>query len=152
LLSSAPSVSTASERSHGVIAAVVECPVPLDKPAVEAVCVKESCHDGSGFLGTDLLPEQQLVDPDLHAKEVGINVHSPPFSAKLASAVISSLVGLTLEETATSTLGGFLGASVGRVHKCSSFWKKKLEADNYLMNIVKEGYKIPVYPGPDIIP
>jgi hypothetical protein len=36
--------------------------------------------------------------------------------------------------------------------KCSSFWEKKLEADNYVMNIVKEGYRIPVYPGTDIIP
>jgi hypothetical protein len=45
----------------------------------------------------------------------------------------------------------FLGAAVGHVHERLDFWTKKLEVDKYVLNIVREGYRIPVFPGTEKI-
>jgi hypothetical protein len=133
------------EHSLGVLAAVLECPAPLDEPALEAVCSKEACNDGSGFLGPDLLAAArgshyslQLLDPDLHAEEVGIN---PPWgwsSRRLPHPLQAASWEPLLGECKSVLVSGRRN------------WK--LEADNYLTNIVKEGYRIPVYPGTHILP
>jgi hypothetical protein len=40
---------------------------------------------------------------------------------------------------------------VGSVHERLEFWKVKIGADEYVLNIVKEGYRLPVFPGTERI-
>jgi hypothetical protein len=40
----------------------------------------------------------------------------------------------------------FAGKAVGSVHERLEFWKEKIGADEYVLNIVKEGYRLPVFP------
>jgi hypothetical protein len=49
-------------------------------------------------------------------------------------------------DASPSSILFFAGEAVGSVHERLEFWKEKIGADKYVLNIVKEGYRLPVFP------
>jgi hypothetical protein len=45
----------------------------------------------------------------------------------------------------------FACEAVGSVHKRLEFWKEKIGTDEYVLNIVRVGYRLPVFPGTERI-
>jgi hypothetical protein len=134
-------------------AAGVEWPLPPGEPAIldgVADGNNDAGGDDPGGLGSDLPVELQLADPDLYVEEIGINV---PVPRRAGSAPPIVLAASSSERCVAAGVSAslFMGASVGRVHKRLAFWKKTLKADNYVLNIICEGYKIPVHPGSEEI-
>jgi hypothetical protein len=92
-------------------------------------------------------PELQLAVPDLFVEEVEVNlVRAPVPDADMG---VPTASGGPFVVTLDPTF--FLGAAVDHVHERLDFWTKKLEADKYVLNIVREGYRIPVFPGTENI-
>jgi hypothetical protein len=99
----------------------------------------------SDLCESELSPELQLADPDLFVEEVEVNLVRAPVPD--ADMVVPTASGGPSDFVVTPDPTSFLGAAVGHVHERLDFWTKKLEADKYVLNIVREGYKIPVFPG-----
>jgi hypothetical protein len=126
--------------SAGPVESVLSKPLPFG----EVVGMDEEV-DGPDFYGPSTSFELRLADPDLLTDEVEINCQvAPPFSSALPE-------GATSSAALVPDPSGFLGRAVGSVHKKAAFWRAKLEADPYVMSIVEDGYRIPVYPGTEKI-
>jgi hypothetical protein len=98
------------------------------------------------FLGPSLRGELLLVDPDLKAEEIKINLVNPVVVPQTSASSTSARVVLQ-----DFTKDCFLGKAVGSAHSRMGFWKNTLEADSYVLDIIEKGYKIPVCPGTENI-
>jgi hypothetical protein len=146
-------------------AAVSRLGSPL-APGGQAARVAESCSSidsaftvrdddaldgGSDVFGPEASAELQLVDPSLDAPEVEINLVTPVFQP-LTLPVPNPFVPLGFSAgRASFDEDAFVGRAVGSVHEKVGFWEKILEADKYVLGIVKYGYRIPVISGTELI-
>jgi hypothetical protein len=137
-------VSYASHPEHpvGRVAAVVAKPIHTDEPAVGAECGVDPGGNGPDIFGPDPPGELLLVNPDLEAKEIEVNLVNPVVVPQTAASSTSARV-----VTQDFPADHFLGKAVGSVHSRMGFWKNTLEADSYILDIIEKGYKIPVCPG-----
>jgi hypothetical protein len=90
--------------------------------------------------------ELLLVDLNLEAEEIEINLVNPVVVPQTSASSTSAWV--VLQDFPEDC---FLGKAVGSVHSWMGFWKNTLEADSYVLDIIKKGYKIPVSPGTENI-
>jgi hypothetical protein len=111
-----------------------------------AQAYEENFLGGPYIFGPEPLGELMLVDPDLEAEEIEINLVNPVVVPQtLASSTSARVVLQDFPEDR------FLGKAVGSVHSRMRFWKNTLETDSYVSDIIEKGYKIPVCPGTENI-
>jgi hypothetical protein len=125
---------------------------PCDGPALVAVGDVDVDGEGSDEFGPDPSSELLLIDQDLVSAEMEINLPLPAFSSSLARSTLESGIELPVESLDVSpSVPFFAGEAVGSVHQRLEFCKEKIGADEYILNIVKEGYRLPVFPGTERI-